>query len=277
MHGRLDNTAAGCRLVSTGKRKLVDKFAGGVTQLQADGAATRRGVAKAVGDAIDQHLRGARLVVIQPLQPVMACAGTAVIVTWPDLLHMDVDTLVLCFPVAVMHTDVTQPGPAAQRGFGNNTQPFRCGHAVAVLQYGATTVLDQLRHWRLHTLRKLLGNKRRGGGARPERLVCNYIQQELPITGRPEQYRGLQRPLQAPAGGGPIFAPGNDLGDHGVIKRCHLMPFRKTMVDADALAMGRSPATDRTAGGKKIFGSILGIQAHFQRMPVQRHIALGQG
>jgi len=73
-----------------------------------------------------------------------------------------------------------------------------------------------------------------------------------------------------------IFAPGDQLAEHRVVERRNFIALLNTAIDPTPWSRSRfTIQIQATGGGQEIIRRVFGIQAHFNRMAIERHLILG--
>ena len=117
----------------------------------------------------------------------------------------------------------------------------------------------------------------RVGGSIAKGRVLQDIDEKSLVMRNTEQTRVFDGALQASASFLAVLPPGDDLGEHGVVKRTDLAAAQQSMIYAHALILRALPMQDGTGLRQKTLGGILGIEAHFDGVSAQFDLILAQG
>ena len=107
--------------------------------------------------------------------------------------------------------------------------------------------------------------------------MLQHLDEKRAVGLDPQQHRVLQRQQQATAGLLARGAPGDDLGQHGIIVRCDGARRFEAVVDPQSQAGRRLPYLHRAALRQEALLRRLGIEARFDGVPVETDLRLAEG
>ena len=124
-------------------------------------------------------------------------------------------------------------------------------------------------------VREFLGDEAGGQAPFGETGMGHHRGQEGDVVGDAADEERIQRPAHVPDGGLAGVAPGDQLGDQGVVMDGYLVALMDTRVDAHARAFGGRPIADQAPHrGQKVAHRVLGIDARLDGPAIEAYLGL---